>query len=456
MINGSKTSLHHLNGSNQRINRLYHNQQQQQAGIMSRSKQSLNEQFYPAPPPPQQQQQQQPRSSLTVDDYQPDYNALIMQKHQEIPSYDYFEGSHQQPGRFHMSRSYGDIAQTHEKQVSCASQQTMVVLPDSSLQSDHQKVVKDLIDSGLKTLPRNNHRNQGGSNSDMICTENIFEGIGNVREITDNVKDHQSKDEVKPDEKTRAKQIQDNIDNGHYQYQFDEYHDDEEEEDEEVMTIEDDFRITAADYNHEFHNMQMPESDDEINEFWLNLTRLDQSKVVIIHVDPDPDSASDCDYITRHQHHNMPNFTISQTKEQRENSHIFRHFKVTYTGNKEHKKKMRVYFIKLNNWLEPNGEPHDGSLDAFRQIEDYLESLLIKRKYAHPLMLVSRDKFTFAGVFILSRIMLHTTRHKGYELDGIDLLYNLRQFNPRFVTSTAQYLFAHRLIIDFLAHLRLI
>ena len=52
----------------------------------------------------------------------------------------------------------------------------MVVLPDSSLQSDHQKVVKDLIDSGLKTLPRNNHRNQGGSNSDMICTENIFEG----------------------------------------------------------------------------------------------------------------------------------------------------------------------------------------------------------------------------------------------------------------------------------------
>merc|ERR1711892_1214246 len=34
-----------MNGSNQRINRLYHNQQQQQAGIMSRSKQSLNEQF---------------------------------------------------------------------------------------------------------------------------------------------------------------------------------------------------------------------------------------------------------------------------------------------------------------------------------------------------------------------------------------------------------------------------
>ena len=51
---------------------------------------------------------------------------------------------------------------------------------------------------------------------------------------------------------------------GHYQYQFDEYHDDEEEEDEEVMTIEDDFRITAADYNHEFHNMQMPESDGKL------------------------------------------------------------------------------------------------------------------------------------------------------------------------------------------------
>ena len=54
MINGSKSSLHHLAGSNQRINRGYH-----QPGIISRSKQSLNE-FYPPPA--------QPRSSLTNDD----------------------------------------------------------------------------------------------------------------------------------------------------------------------------------------------------------------------------------------------------------------------------------------------------------------------------------------------------------------------------------------------------
>ena len=56
MINGSKSSLHHLAGSNQRINRGYH-----QPGIISRSKQSLNE-FYQPPPPTQA------RSSLTNDD----------------------------------------------------------------------------------------------------------------------------------------------------------------------------------------------------------------------------------------------------------------------------------------------------------------------------------------------------------------------------------------------------
>ena len=59
----------------------------------------------------------------------------------EIPTYEYFEQSQ----RFQISRSYGDIAQSHEKQVSCASQQTMVVLPDSNFQSGKLSKIFEVI-----------------------------------------------------------------------------------------------------------------------------------------------------------------------------------------------------------------------------------------------------------------------------------------------------------------------
>ena len=74
--------------------------------------QSLNE-FYPPPP--------QPRTSLTNDDLlappsRPDYKHMIGQMgggSHELPSYEYFE---ENQNRFQISRSYGDIAQSHEKQ----------------------------------------------------------------------------------------------------------------------------------------------------------------------------------------------------------------------------------------------------------------------------------------------------------------------------------------------------
>ena len=51
----------------------------------------------------------------------------------------------------------------------------------------------------------------------MICTENIFEGIGNVQQISDKVvQDHNQHKEDEPEEKTRVQQISDNIDNGKF------------------------------------------------------------------------------------------------------------------------------------------------------------------------------------------------------------------------------------------------
>ena len=70
-------------------------------------------------------------------------------------------------------------------------------------------------------------------------------------------------------------------------------------------------------------------------------------------------------------------------------------------------------FFQIKDWLSSSGNPVPASLERFRQTEDFLESLLTERNYSHPLALVSADKSTYVGVFILSRIMLHTTRHGG-------------------------------------------
>ena len=75
--------------------------------------------------------------------------------------------------------------------------------------------------SGTEVIIRNanpsqrNNRNQRKDSKDMICTENIFEGIGNVQQISDKVvQDHNQHKEDEPEEKTRVQQISDNIDNG--------------------------------------------------------------------------------------------------------------------------------------------------------------------------------------------------------------------------------------------------
>ena len=59
----------------------------------------------------------------------------------------------------------------------------MVVLPDSNFQNDHQKVVQDLVDSGLKTL---NPKNLRKTSKDPICHENILGiDIKQIRDIDD-------------------------------------------------------------------------------------------------------------------------------------------------------------------------------------------------------------------------------------------------------------------------------
>ena len=147
---------------------------------------------------------------------------------------------------------------------------------------------------------------------------------------------------------------------------------------------------------------------------------------------------------------------------------------------------MRIYHIQVNrlyylygilcasfqikDWLSSSGNPVPASLERFRQSEDFLESLLTERNYSHPLALVSADKSTYVGVFILSRIMLHTTRHGGRsfgssqfltndldsDIDASPLVTELRHFNPKFVTSQEQFLFSYELLLNFLQNLRLI
>ena len=73
----------------------------------------------------------------------------------------------------------------------------------------------------------------------------------------------------------------------------------------------------------------------------------------------------------------------------------------------------RLKNLQLKDWLDEEGEITDRSLEIIRQSEDFLESIMSERKYAAPLVLSSNDKATYVGVFILARIMLHTTRHGG-------------------------------------------
>ena len=131
------------------------------------------------------------------------------------------------------------------------------------------------------------------------------------------------------------------------------------------------------------------------------------------------------------------------TKKKEDTAYVFRQLKLIKNRKDSDKpKKMRIYHIQVNwlsvivrgptvrgffcdftrpdlhffqikDWLSSSGNPVPASLERFRQTEDFLESLLTERNYSHPLALVSADKSTYVGVFILSRIMLHTTRHGG-------------------------------------------
>ena len=73
------------------------------------------------------------------------------------------------------------------------------------------------VKTGNSNPSQRNNRNQRKDSKDMICTENIFEGIGNVQQISDKVvQDHNQHKEDEPEEKTRVQQISDNIDNGQF------------------------------------------------------------------------------------------------------------------------------------------------------------------------------------------------------------------------------------------------
>ena len=101
----------------------------------------------------------------------------------------------------------------------------MVVLPDSNFQNDHQKVVQDLVDSGLKTL---NPKNLRKTSKDPICHENILGiDIKQIRDIDDQRRQDDTeaiqppdgakeqkrqKDDDEPD--TRMQQIIQKKDNG--------------------------------------------------------------------------------------------------------------------------------------------------------------------------------------------------------------------------------------------------
>ena len=67
----------------------------------------------------------------------------------------------------------------------------------------------------------------------------------------------------------------------------------------------------------------------------------------------------------------------------------------------------------MRSWLSMTAQPNSSSVDLFRQAEEFLESLLERKNSHQPLALVSEDTVSYAGVFILSRIMLHFTRHGG-------------------------------------------
>ena len=77
----------------------------------------------------------------------------------------------------------------------------MVVLPDSNFQNDHQKVVQDLVDSGLKTL---NPKNLRKTSKDPICHENILGiDIKQIRDIDDQRRQNDN-EAIQPTDGTKA------------------------------------------------------------------------------------------------------------------------------------------------------------------------------------------------------------------------------------------------------------
>lgn len=225
----------------------------------------------------------------------------------------------------------------------------MVVLPDSNFQNDHQKVVQDLVDSGLKTL---NPKNLRKTSKDPICHENILGiDIKQIRDIDDQRRQNDNeaiqptdgakelkRDEEEPD--SRMQQIIKKKDNGKNSYlvgkfwiflgfYLNEYKCLANLPSSNV--IEDEFRISinTTGQNHDFFNLSTPNlpgkfrtvhfqlhsklkisyrfienSDfsrgsisnvgskshifllDAIFEFWQNIWKRSQKSVVIIQLDP--------------------------------------------------------------------------------------------------------------------------------------------------------------------------
>ena len=87
----------------------------------------------------------------------------------------------------------------------------MVVLPDSNFQNDHQKVVQDLVDSGLKTL---NPKNLRKTSKDPICHENILGiDIKQIRDIDDQRRQNDN-EAIQPTDGAKELKRDDHDDNG--------------------------------------------------------------------------------------------------------------------------------------------------------------------------------------------------------------------------------------------------
>jgi protein tyrosine phosphatase len=360
-----------------------------------------------------------------------------------VPSYDHLYGAQVASPYSGLSKSYGDIS--HEKSMSVMSAATMVVVPDADGQ--HEQIVQNVVDGGLKTLdPKLNRR----TSDPQICTENILEGVVDVENILKNqsrvVAEKNEAENDGAEIEQRLRKLQQKTENGAVENEF--RHLSSVTQVVNIEDVQDAVQLKIGEFKHQFLTLQAPRSQDDKSQFWRRIWK--EKSTIILQL-----NNTDSDYFCEGPVKN--DYRISyRHPEKQDTSFVIRQLLLTKLANNRDAKKRKLYHIQLRTWLSEEGAPLAHSVDYFRQLDEFLESILNEKKGKYPLVIVSEDSSTFFGIFLLSRIILHSAQHNEEDIEIEDVLLELRKFNPSFVPRLDQYLFVYRLLISFLQKFRLI